>query len=570
MDAEHPQSLPKIRTFAKDQARVQHREEPAVAVPTKKVSDDTLPITVIEKNPPVAPAAKPTIVQEEKITVSPPPAHIPAFHELKKKPITPVAAPPANIPAPEPVAVERKISVTAKKFDPITVGTLISDSKKSAPRTGPSFLSSIGTWFKALLSGSADHSSVYTVSTTERRKGIIQKATSKTGALFSTDSTALKTEVKRRQQETAKDQPTHLTWSAQTEVGLPLLTESTPVTPRTKPPVTVEFSKRSIPVPEETFTVPRPHLHELAREQFSAEPSRRFVPPAELVTNFERDDQEVPTAPVPLVTVRPYIQPAPLPIKATEPPPSVVTFADTPPLGNVPHTPNTKTRYLKNGLSKLVSFNTTLTSVILAGSIVSLILLLLIIRTFLGIISPAATQNGELSEVTSLSRQGSVSTLAISAINQEALFVALQSQSVPSSGVKELKIVSPDGAALDAKTLLTLLNFNTKQSLAPSVTEVRLGFSAGKRIIILKVTDATSVFGALLGWETSMAEDLSNSFGTGGLSGVSFTDKTFEQTDVRVLSDNGSPVLVYGFVDKDIVVITQDLTAFTTLLPSTR
>ena len=65
-----------------------------------------------------------------------------------------------------------------------------------------------------------------------------------------------------------------------------------------------------------------------------------------------------------------------------------------------------------------------------------------------------------------------------------------------------------------------------------------------------------------------MAEDLTSILSSGDAKGNSFTDKTIGQTDVRILSHNGTPVLVYGFISKNIVVITQDLTAFTTLLES--
>ena len=57
MDEEHPKSLPKIRTFARDQAHVQHHDEPAVVVPAVVPTVTEKPITVEKKQPVVVPAA---------------------------------------------------------------------------------------------------------------------------------------------------------------------------------------------------------------------------------------------------------------------------------------------------------------------------------------------------------------------------------------------------------------------------------------------------------------------------------------------------------------------------------
>ena len=129
--------------------------------------------------------------------------------------------------------------------------------------------------------------------------------------------------------------------------------------------------------------------------------------------------------------------------------------------------------------------------------------------------------------------------------------------------------MTPDGEVVPTQTLLSLLNFNTSQNLNQSVTSVHLGFSSSKRVIILEVTDPTTVFGALLQWESTMANDLAPMLSTGNARNDMFTDQTIGQTDVRILSENGTPILVYGFIDKNIVVITQDLEAFTAFLSTT-
>jgi hypothetical protein len=135
--------------------------------------------------------------------------------------------------------------------------------------------------------------------------------------------------------------------------------------------------------------------------------------------------------------------------------------------------------------------------------------------------------------------------------------------------VKELRLTDVNGDPLSPQTVLTLLNFNTNQNLNQSVTAVHLAFAQSSRTIILEVTDATTVFGALLAWEPTMAADLAGMLETGNVPAAAYTDKTIGQTDVRILSDDGTPVLVYGFIDKNTVAITQDIAAFTSLLSTT-
>ena len=88
MDAEHETALPKIRTFARDQAHVQHHDEPAVIVPAVVADKEVVPEAVEVKKPVIVPAAHITVPEKKASVSTPPAAHIPAFHELKKKSVT--------------------------------------------------------------------------------------------------------------------------------------------------------------------------------------------------------------------------------------------------------------------------------------------------------------------------------------------------------------------------------------------------------------------------------------------------------------------------------------------------
>ena len=561
-DAPHKPLL-KIRTFAQDQARAQHLPEPPAFVLHEKIVVTSAPT-------PVAVTPKPVLQA----------THIPAFHEIKKKTETEIIKPKEVAARPMPKIIassKKKVVVRAKQSEPVKNsygGTVITDSRRGEFKVIPSVFSSFKDWLKEIFGGSKK-SPKYTVTNTNRRKGIIQKATSNTATIFTADNETLKEEIRRRQNNTAEPTHNNLTWSPNTEVGMPLLKTNTNQNAVEKDYVTISFKKRSS-VPPPIITEPSP-AQELTKQPYpdSLPNTRVFVPPSETVTNFGKEQN--PPA-LPLVRVQtvapPYVAevaPVPPPVLAPEIPvaPSVIEELVIAPLGEIPHTPNPKTSRLKNGLRNLVSFNTNLSTFFLGGLIISFVLIFLIVRTFLSLISPTiSTMNDAPSMVTTISEQGSAKDLAISSLTTEALYSALASEPVPAQGVAELRIVSADGQPLSAQEMLSLLNFNTNQNLNQSVTEARLAFAGGERAIILEVTDATTVFGGLLIWESDMAEDLASALETGDAPQEEFIDRTIGQTDVRILLDDGTPVLVYGFIDKNVVVITKNIPAFTALLGS--
>ncbi len=566
MAVEHPTSLPKIRTFARDQAHVQHRTEPIIVVP-EKVIEET--IKIVEKKPVIVPVPNIIVSTTKKPLSATPPIHIPAFHELKNKnPLEVPKSAPISNSANQVSSIEKKITVRAKKFaeiKPTADGRIITDNKKGEFKVIPSMFTSFKAWLGELV-GESKETPKYSVSYSDRRKGVIQKAASNTATIFTADSTALKEAVKRRQLKTVEKDELHITWTPNTESGVPLLEETTSKSASKMPLPIIKQREEYFVTPVRTETVivgadslprrvfvPSPEI-----TNFGKEPNLRALPRIKIT---EALHNTTPVTPLVIPEARPVaVIPAPL-----------VALVERPILkiSPIPNTPNPKTSHLKNGLRTIATYNTNLTAIIFAGSVVSLVLAVLIVRTFLTLISPTIENPDGAVFVPTLLEQGTAKDLALSSITTDAFYAALASEPVPASGVKEFRIVSADGLALSTQTVLALLNFNANQNLNQSVNSVHFAYAFSKRAIILEVTDATTVFGALLNWEDTMAEDLASALATGGLSGVPFTDKTIGQTDVRVLSESGTPVLVYGFIDKNVVVITQDLASFTALLPST-
>ena len=103
---------------------------------------------------------------------------IPAFHEIKKHTKTNDNDEPST----------KKIRVEKKKVVNTNTGynsTIITDTKSNAFSLFPEIVTSIKSWFKKLSAyQKRKKTPTYTVPETTSRKGVIQRATSKTGTIF--------------------------------------------------------------------------------------------------------------------------------------------------------------------------------------------------------------------------------------------------------------------------------------------------------------------------------------------------------------------------------------------------
>jgi predicted ATP-binding protein involved in virulence len=87
-----------------------------------------------------------------------------------------------------------------------------------------------------------------------------------------------------------------------------------------------------------------------------------------------------------------------------------------------------------------------------------------------------------------------------------------------------------------------------------------------KIFFILSTDDYGLTYSGMLKWESTMANDLSPFFQNIDIQSTStplFQDDSFNNHDVRVLrNSNGQIVLMYGFIDKNTLVIVPDETIF--------
>ena len=226
---------------------------------------------------------------EKKEAKSPEPKRIPAFHELQKVVKTDIKTEKAKSEVPKAKKV-KGIEPTKK----VSGGTVITDTKKERRPLFAQIAKSFKQWLEGVKKSlKPKDKNTYEVSQTNRRKGVVQKATSKTGTIFSADRDTLREQIKARQRAEKHDEDDEdLSWSPYTEPGYPLLEgdEAESVDPRvTKVAVVKKTHAQPKPVIKSTDKIPELHekkeeatLEALVEEtgaEIPPEPEKKPVPP---------------------------------------------------------------------------------------------------------------------------------------------------------------------------------------------------------------------------------------------------------------------------------------------------
>lgn len=660
MSADPKKTLPRIRTFAHD-LEVE-RQKSGLPLPTGAKAPPAVKPTL------AAPAFAKEVLsvadrkisndvthKEDKDThiKSPEQKHVISV----RVPATPPAQPTHTI-QPAPV---KKINVRTKKQNfkeakSVPGGTIITDGKRGDFKLAPSLLDSVVTWFTVRAKElTKKRTPTYTIVDTSRRKGVIQKATSKTGAIFTADNETLREEILKRkatQIVTAPIAEREISWSPNTEVGYPLLTSGEQRPPAAQK-VTIEFKKRSVPTPiivEPTVVIPpvesipepvvvpieipvpvpsqleievasliepMAQLESVPEEIVSPppvvvipiievpEPEIRkpvYVPPVipvvatqpviqpiipvapqvvlpPFITKIEEPIEiEKPIREIPTVTIAPKVEP-----KAFEAPPAAMLVAATPykapvlpeipleveelPLAEEEYLLTTPEEHYKiRSIGDVTRINTNLLSLGVLGIITIIIVLTILIRGLIGFFG-STNETLVIAPVVAINEQSSVVDVPIEILSKEALQIALEGTVDTPTLMTEFRLIDAKQVPVETQTLLTLIGFAGSQNLTQSITQAHIIKIYSQYGVIFNVADATSAFGSLLAWEDTMANDLSLFLNIDPtLQGTRFTDRTTGNTDIRILAIDGKEILVYGFLDKDTVLITKDSSAFTTAL----
>ncbi len=542
MGTEKPASaLASIRTFASDLARSQKNPSAPVAPGAPRVpkTPDATIVGTGESRTYQAPTWKKTAVHHT---------------DTKKEKVVP---PPTPAPAPtlKPLVGPKKVEETTIVVDneDAASATIIRDTKHDRFRLFPAIISSLKNWFVDVKEQYfTKKTPKYTVPETTRRKGVIQKATSKTGKLATFDNTSLQARIKEREVKASPKEPSTI-WTANTEPGYPLLEAPD------KPPAVSNVQV----VPRRSFrTEPPTAMPPVAQtpvviETAVAAPTAEETPAQPRVIVASETEPIIDTAPV---------NPPPSPIEeSTVPPPTKEQAAAVVPK------PVTNTR--PNSLREWVfAVNTNLVALALAG----FVLLMVIIgvsgyrwfNTNVATIEVVTTPNHPTYLTAPLQ------TLA-TADTREQLFTTLI-ENQKNSGGQLLLFAFTTTAAGDVLTgpaaLMSRFNFTVSTPFARSLDALYFGITKTQTpFILLKTTDNNTALGGMLNWEAALYADLApmlEAYGeTDSDTDATFKDITVNGIDARALvSANNRTLLVYNQPINNTIIITADPESLNTLL----
>lgn len=505
------QKLPALRTYAKDlEAK---RKEKGLA-PEAAVSQTTTPM-------PHAAAAK---------EVQTKPAKVGFFKRAPKEPVaapavTPLpplsSIPQKQKPAPLPkiVATETRETSFIVDNEDAASATIITDTKRDRFKLFPAIIASIQSWFSnKKKSYAAKKAPKYTVPETTRRKGVIQKATSKTGKFTSSDFESIQERIRQRKEAEEKPE-SKTTWSANTEPGFPLLEGEVAEPKVTNVQVVAKKSFRA-PLPKPTEPTPQP---------ITVSVVKKVTPPETPVT------------------------PEPIPVPAAPAP-----EPETPAEEVAKPEPVTEVTSDKSSFS-LLNIRTNLLAVGFAGLVLAL--------TLAGLYGYFVIQP-EVVETVTVNNQPTAhftasefSSTALPVISGQTITEALEALRVVDANVTETVFVHNNtGEPIAAHLLFTGMKLTIPRDFAQAVADARFGFVQGNPYLYLGIKDEIAARGGLLTWEADLYDAFREIFATTLMpedATSSFIDGSLGGRDVRVLTHtNGQELLLYTLVDGGVIITT--------------
>jgi hypothetical protein len=134
---------------------------------------------------------------------------------------------------------------------------------------------------------------------------------------------------------------------------------------------------------------------------------------------------------------------------------------------------------------------------------------------------------------------------------------------VPGDTNNEFKYVQGSGTPLSADVLMHLIQTDTSDGFANTVTSVRFVKASDRsRSLVLTTPDKAVTLGGMLNWESTLLSDLGPLLNAPSLppNAGEFIDLQYGSLDVRALMFDGNPLLVYAIINESDVIIGSSLT----------
>jgi len=481
---------------------------------------------------------------------------IPAFHELQKK-VTEINHEQDTHKEVAPVHKKTIKSATAPRANIGYDSTIITDTISDRFQLFPSIIKAIKDWFRK-LQVNRRHKKIptYTIPETERRKGVIQKATTKTGTIFTADNETIKERIRRRQraENTNEEDESETTWSPYTDTGYNLLEapDDEPVVqnvtvayrkiprfvtpPKVAPePLPIDVVDKP-PVIKETHHIPPPEVITPA-----ASPVADVIEPIESTWGSVQTEESIP--PVSDAVADMDQQPA------AEQTPEFVTDPETERVPESEEAPEVE--------SETVTHNATNTlSLMTLASIVGVILLFFGVRTIISYISEHRAETEPI-VVAHTFAQSDINPIVVTPADvKDFREILLTTTESGPAGVTEMPVLAPDNTELSPSYIFSLLNFRTTPHFTQSLTNVRfVTVNHNQPALVLRFTDTDEVRGGLLQWEPMMIKDFASLYDITEDKILPFTDEAIDDYDVRILKIDDVVVLVYSVINDSTAII---------------
>lgn len=543
MDKQIPTgSISGIRTYASDLEKKKAASTSSEVPVDTKSKPTSPPEVVLMKKPEERKYQAPSWTGNKKVAtpvVEEKTENLPEIPKEKDSPLKPISAPKNNN--------ERSIIIDNEDA---ASAVIISDTKKDRFKLFPRIFSSISDWFKELKSKrEAKKIPKYTIPEATRRKGVIQRATSKTGKLTSFDHTSIQERIRARKEKAVPKEPLTI-WTAKTEPGYALL--EAPESPVTNVQVIMKKSFKTInPAPEpEKIVVPE---------------APKVVTP--IIVPPVVETPVISEVPKPVIPTPPQAQAVVVPTIIEEEPEA---YYEPEPVEVVkPTDPVTKLK--PNTLRDwLFLINTNVMSVGVAGIVLGLVIFGTVGYFWYN------SQVSTLEIVTAPNHPAVLSAplqlVTLSTKNKVALLNSISSNS-KQSNTEVLQMIYVDTPAgnklIPAPEIISLLSPNLNTAFTQSIANIYFGSLRKETpFIILTITDLATAKGGMLAWEQTLYTDLASLFiSNENTSGLKFKDLLMEKTDLRVLQTSaGTSLLTYGTVNQNTIIITTDVSSYKELV----
>lgn len=557
-------SIPKLRTYAEDLARVRALKkgepvpekrkfvatltntQPASASPVPSKADlQAAAAAVKDIPPPPAPKAKKPI-EAKRSAAAPTLSSIPSFHELKKHGrkhqtgphITDEDLKKLDKPERESLLEKRSKTVDLDDDTEQVSGTVITDTKRDRFKFFPALFASMLEWLRsAKKTYIDDRKPVYTVSDTRKRAKVIRNAATKTGRDEVVDHRVVVERLKQRSGTEAisadaskTDEALHPEWRHVTnkQGDKVLLLDDGEDEPIIPPPPAPTPVPAPVAIPEAPPTpAPEPEVEVDAPKEVAPEPEPVELPePEEPALPEEEEEVEEPNA------SRGQLIPD-------------------------------RAAWIKN-----VEDTNTLSLGIVAT--VALIIALVVTGRFVYLTFFVTPETDAVVTESTLLTNLTSEPIVLTSETTPSLFIqsALANIRQTTDTTALYHAVTESGTPVDGPALtIRMLGLAADPALVRTTKRAAVGGQNTRPFIILEIENRDTALASMLEWESSLHTDLAPLFGNELLEVTiedritGFTDVTFSGHDTRVLYDASNVErLIYGFVGDTLIITTTPTT----------